>query len=105
MTNWRASIGESFHAVSDGALTLRGYAESMSRWFGHEPKLSFVPFDKWAETQVPEEATATWEHIARSPNCSIEKGRRLLGYAPRYTSLQAVEEAVTWLIADGQVKR
>ncbi len=103
IANWSVSIGESFHAVSGGAVTLRGYAESMSRWFGHEPKLTFVPFDKWAETQVPEEAKATWEHIARSPNCSIEKGRRLLGYASRYTSLQAVEEAVTWLIADGQV--
>ena len=31
------------------------------------------------------------------PSCpchSIDKGRRLIGYAPRYTSLQAVQEAV-----------
>jgi nucleoside-diphosphate-sugar epimerase len=104
LANWSASIGESFHAVSGGALTLRGYAESMSRWFGHEPNLSFLPFDQWATTHTTEDANATWEHIARSPNCSIEKARRLLGYTPRYTSLQAVEEAVTWLIADGRVK-
>jgi nucleoside-diphosphate-sugar epimerase len=103
IANWSASVGESFHAVSSGALTLRGYAESMSRWFGHEPDLKFLPFDKWAETQTAEDANATWEHIARSPNCSIDKARRLLGYTPRYTSLQAVEEAVSWLIADGQV--
>ncbi len=76
----------------------------MSRWFGHEPNLSFLPFDQWAAKQTTVDANATWEHIARSPNCSIEKARRLLGHAPRYTSLQAVEEAVTWLIADGQVK-
>jgi len=25
---------------------------------------------------------ATWEHIAHSPNCSIAKARRLLGYQP-----------------------
>ncbi len=101
--NRSAAIGESFHAVSASAVTLRGYAEAMYRWFGHEPKLSFVGFEDWAKSQDADEAKATWEHIFRSPNCSIEKGRRLLGYAPRYTSLEAVQEAVTWLIGDGQV--
>ncbi|HTJ93318.1 MAG TPA: NAD-dependent epimerase/dehydratase family protein, partial [Pararobbsia sp.] len=105
IANWRASVGEAFHSVSAGAVTLRGYAESMSRWFGHEPKLEFLAFDKWAEKQDPKDAEATWEHIARSPNCSIDKARRLIGYSPRYTSLQAVEEAVTWLMANGQVTR
>lgn len=99
-----AALGESFHAVSGAAVTLRGYAEAMYRWFGHEPRLSFAGFDEWAKSQDADEAKATWEHIARSPHCSIDKGRRLLGYAPRYTSLEAVQEAVTWLIADGQVQ-
>lgn len=103
--NRSAALGESFHAVSAAALTLRGYAEAMYRWFGHEPRLSFAGFEEWAKSQDADEATATWEHIFRSPNCSIEKGRRLLGYAPRYTSLEAVQEAVTWLIGDGLVER
>jgi nucleoside-diphosphate-sugar epimerase len=103
IASWNTSVGESFHAVSDRALTLRGYAEAMSRWFGREPNLSFLPYEKWAETQKPEDAKATWEHIARSPNCYIEKARRLLGFAPRYTSLAAVEEAVTWLVANGRL--
>lgn len=103
IANWRASTGESFHAVSSGALTLRGYAEAMSRWFGREPNLTFLAYEKWAEGQTPEEAKATWEHIARSPNCSIAKAEKLLGYAPRYTSLQAVQESVEWLVANGQV--
>ena len=104
MNNHGAGIGESFHAVSPGALTLRGYAEAMYRWFGHEPRLSYAPFEDWAAGQDRQEAEATREHISRSPNCSIDKARRLLGYAPRYTSLEAVEESVTWLIADGQVQ-
>jgi nucleoside-diphosphate-sugar epimerase len=29
-----AALGESFHAVSPAALTLRDYAEAMARWFG-----------------------------------------------------------------------
>jgi nucleoside-diphosphate-sugar epimerase len=103
IANWSVSVGESFHAVSSGALSLRGYAEAMSRWFGHEPNLEFLGFEAWAERQQPEDAKATWEHIARSPNCSIAKAQRLLGYAPRYTSLQAVQEAVTWLVANGKV--
>lgn len=105
IANWSASVGEAFHSVSAGAVTLRGYAESMSRWFGHEPKLEFLAFDEWAKSQDPKDAEATWEHIARSPNCSIDKARRQIGYSPRYTSLQAVEEAVTWLMKDGQVTR
>ena len=104
IANWSASVGESFHAVSSGALTLRFYAEHMFRWFGHEPKLSFQGYETWAATQDADEAKATWEHIARSPNCSIAKAQRLLSYVPRYTSLEAVEEAVSWLIADGQVE-
>jgi nucleoside-diphosphate-sugar epimerase len=105
ITNWSASVGESFHAVSDKALTLRGYAEAMSAWFGKEPKLEFLPCERWAESQTPEDAQATWEHIARSPNCSMEKARRLLDFQPRHSSLQAVQEAVEWLIANGRVER
>ena len=49
------------------------------------------------------DAQATWEHVARSPNCSIAKAERLLGYRPRYTSLQAVQEAVAWLMEKGRL--
>ena len=90
--------------MSEKALTLRGYAEAMAAWFAREPKLQFLPYDRWAETQAPDEARTTWEHIARSPNCSMEKAKRLLGFTPRYTSLQAVQEAVEWLIANGRIK-
>ncbi|GLQ57787.1 NAD-dependent epimerase/dehydratase family protein [Devosia nitrariae] len=103
ISNWAASIGEAFHAVSPAAMTLRGYAEAMAAWFGQKPDLVFEPFEEWAKRQDPDEARATWDHIARSPNCSIDKARTRIGYQPRYTSLEAVEEAVTWLISDGQV--
>ncbi len=98
-----AAIGEAFHAVSEKAVTLRGYAEAMAAWFGQEAKLEFLPYETWAKQQNAEEARATWEHIARSPNCSMEKARRLLGFTPRHSSLQAVQEAVRWLIENGRV--
>jgi nucleoside-diphosphate-sugar epimerase len=97
------AVGEAFNAVSPAALNLRGYAEAMYRWFGHEPRIRYLPFDEWKATQTESDARATWEHIARSPAHSIEKARRLIGYDPKWSSLEAVKQSVTWLIENGRV--
>ena len=47
------------------------------------------------------EAAQTYDHIAHSPNCSIAKAERMLGYRPRYRSIEAVCESVSWLIEKG----
>lgn len=104
IANRSTTVGESFHVVSPAALTLRGYAESMAAWFGEPARLEFLPWNQWRETLTPEEAAATWDHISRSPNCSIAKARRLLDYCPRYSSLQAVQESVNWLVEHGMIK-
>jgi nucleoside-diphosphate-sugar epimerase len=101
MINRSASIGESFHVVSGAALTLRGYAEEVAGWFGRKALLRFLPWEEWKQTTSEENAGATWDHIAHSPNCSIAKGRRLLEYHPRYTSLEAVKESVDCLMKKG----
>lgn len=98
------AVGEAFNAVSPQAVNLRGYAEAIYRWFGHEPKLSYLPYDEWKRDVDTKDAEATWEHIVRSPSHSMAKAKRLLGFAPRYGSLEAVQEAVRWLIADGRVE-
>ncbi|MDZ4763349.1 MAG: NAD-dependent epimerase/dehydratase family protein [Chloroflexota bacterium] len=98
LQGWSASVGEAFHVVSPAALTLRGYAESVAGWFGKPANLRYLGWDAFCE-QVPErDWAATWDHIAHSPNASIAKAQRLLGYQPRYSSLQAVYEAVQWMI-------
>jgi nucleoside-diphosphate-sugar epimerase len=99
MNHWSAAVGESFHAVSPAALTLRGFARAVAGWFGREPKLRFLPWEEWRCLADEKDAEETFDHIAHSPNCSIEKARRLIEYNPRYTSLQAVKESVSWLIA------
>jgi nucleoside-diphosphate-sugar epimerase len=104
LANRSVAIGESFHVVAPTALTLRGYAESVARWFGKEALLEYLPWDQWRLNVSKDEAAATWDHIAHSPNCSIAKAKRLLGYQPRYTSLEAVEESVRWLIQTGRLK-
>jgi nucleoside-diphosphate-sugar epimerase len=98
-----AAVGESFHVVSPAAVTLRGYAERMAAWFGREPFLRFLPWEQWRAWSSEKDARTTWDHIARSPNCSIEKARRLLAYEPLYGSLEAVEESVAWLVRNGDI--
>lgn len=88
------ALGESFHVVSPAALTLRGYAERMANWFGSSINLRFLPWEEWQASVSEKDARATLDHITHSPNCSIRKAQRLLGYAPRYSSLQAVQESV-----------
>lgn len=104
IANRSSAVGESFHMVSPAALTLRGYAEAMAAWFGEPARLQFLPWDDWCKTVTKDEAQATWDHIAHSPNCSIAKARRLLDYRPRYSSLQAVQESVAWLVEKGGLK-
>jgi nucleoside-diphosphate-sugar epimerase len=101
LANRGSAIGESFHVVSPAALTLRGYAEEISAHFGQEAHLTFQPWEKWKELVSLEEASATWDHIAHSPNCSIAKAQRFLDYRPRYSSLEAVAEAIAGWDLDG----
>src|SRR6516165_2853562 len=98
-----ASIGEVFNTVSPRALTLRGYAEAMYHWFEREPRLAFAPFDQWKLGLEKSDAQTSWGHIMRSSCVSIEKSRQRLGYAPRFSSLQAIQQSVTALIASGRI--
>jgi nucleoside-diphosphate-sugar epimerase len=50
----------------------------------------------------PEHAETTRQHTFRSITASIERARQTLGYAPRFSSLDALHEALTWLVANGQ---
>jgi nucleoside-diphosphate-sugar epimerase len=104
MANWSSASGESFHVVSPAAVSLAGYAESVARWFGREARIRFLPWEEWRATVPEKDAKITWDHIARSPNCSIRKAQRLLDYQPRYTSLEAVRESLLWLCNHGMIQ-
>ena len=47
-------------------------------------------------------ALATREHTMRSISASIDRAREVLGYAPRYSTLDALHEALAWLVANEQ---
>lgn len=104
MANWSSACGESFHVVSPAAVSLAGYAESVAGWFGREARIRYLPWEEWRSSVSEKDAKVTWDHIARSPNCSIRKAQRLLDYQPRYRSLEAVRESLTFLLANGVIQ-
>ncbi len=97
-----AAIGASFHVAAGQAMTLRGLAAGVARWFGREPVLDFVDWAQFEARVAPEHAAATREHTLRSITASTGRASQVLGYVPRYSSLDALHEALRWLVASGQ---
>jgi nucleoside-diphosphate-sugar epimerase len=97
-----AAAGRSFHVTAEQAMTQRGLAAGVARWFGREPALEFVGWDEFARLTGPENAEVTREHTTRSITASIARAREVLGYEPRYSALGALHEALSWLAANGQ---
>jgi nucleoside-diphosphate-sugar epimerase len=100
----RAVIGASFHVVAEQAMTCRGLAASVAAWFGREALLDFVEWDEFERRVGPEHAAATLDHIDRSITADIERSRSILGYAPRYSSIEALHESLRWLVEHGQAE-
>jgi nucleoside-diphosphate-sugar epimerase len=97
------AAGNAYNVVSERAMTLRGIAIAVAGWFGHEAELRYMPFEQFRSVTGEELADASWAHIVRSHSMSIEKARHQLGYAPRYTTLQAIAGGLKWLAEHGQV--
>lgn len=95
------AAGNAYNVVSERAMTLRGIATAVARWFGREPELRFMPYEQFRAGTSAELADVSREHIVRSHSMSIDKARRELGYAPRYTSLQAIADGLAWLNEHG----
>ena len=96
------AIGASFHVVAEQAMTQRGLAAGVAQWFGREAVLDFVDWAEFIRRAGPEHAEVTREHTFRSITASIDRAREVLQYAPRYSSLEALHEALAWLVANGQ---
>jgi nucleoside-diphosphate-sugar epimerase len=97
-----AAIGASFHVVAEQAMTCRGLAEGVAAWFGREAVLELVEWDEFEQLVGPAHASTARDHIDRSIAASIERARSVLGYAPRYSSLDALRESLRWLVEHGQ---
>jgi len=96
LTNKKNAVGESFHLLSEKALTWRGYAEAIAEWYSQKPNLRFVTWEEFRQPLSEEDALCSWDHLMHSSSGSIEKARQLLKYKPRYSSLQAIQESLSW---------
>lgn len=96
------SIGQAFHATSPNAMTLYGLAEGLSEAFGHTlPEPRFLPWDAFAAEVGERNAACTLEHISKCPSASMEKAKRLLGFTPRYSSMETMLDSVGSLLEAG----
>nr|MBQ4318290.1 NAD(P)-dependent oxidoreductase [Clostridia bacterium] len=98
------SNGEVFHSVTPKAVTLRGFAEQLYAHYGHEPKLSFMRWEQFKNVVSARDADCTWDHIRRSPSCSMEKAKQILGFVPKYTTMETIYDALDWQIENGLIK-
>ena len=88
------AIGESFHVASREPVTMLSYAESVASWSGRMANVAFLPWDEWKATVSERDAALTRDHMLHSPCASIEKARRVLGFEPRCTAVEAVRDAL-----------
>jgi nucleoside-diphosphate-sugar epimerase len=89
--------------VAEQAMTLRGLAAGVAGWFGREPVFDFVDWAEFERRVGADHAEATREHVSRSIAASIDRAREVLGYRPRFTSLDALHESLRRLVRDGAV--
>jgi nucleoside-diphosphate-sugar epimerase len=101
LENPDVATGEAFNSVCTQALTLRGYANLVAQHFGHEPNITYLPWEEWAAQTDPVEADKTIEHIGRAPLFSMAKAKRLLGFEPKHTVQDTVLQAIdAWVAAN-----
>ncbi|OJF94652.1 NAD(P)-dependent oxidoreductase [Alkalibacterium sp. 20] len=104
MNHRTQALGENFHAVSEDSLTLYGYAMAMYRFFNQEPKIEFLPWDKWCDyVQSERQTSISNHHLARSGHYSIENAKKLIEYKPRYSATQVVEASIQSYIDRGVI--
>ena len=96
LTNRKQAIGESFHILSEKAMTWRGYAEAVAEWYGQKANLRFVSWEEFRHSVSEKDASVSWDHLVHSSSGSIEKARRLLNYHPQYSSLEAIQQSLSW---------
>ena len=84
------AVSQAFISTSERAVTARGFAEETYKHYGHEPNIDYVLYEKFLDALAPHGASQSDEHLSRCPCASMDKARELLGYRPKYSSLEAV---------------
>ena len=90
-----SSIGEAFHVAAAEPVALVDYARAVAGWAEREAKIELLPWEDWRKTVSQRDAELTRDHLLHSPHASIAKAKRVLGFQPRFTAVEAVHEALS----------
>jgi nucleoside-diphosphate-sugar epimerase len=97
LINKEKAVGENFHILSEKAMTWRGYAEAIAELSGQKANLRFVTWEEFRSTLSEKDANCSWNHLVHNSSGSIEKARRLINYQPQFSSMEAIQESLSWL--------
>jgi nucleoside-diphosphate-sugar epimerase len=98
------AAGEAFNVTAASAITVRGLADAGAGWFGQEARLRTVTWGEFREATSESDADASWQHLWRNHCVSIDKARKVLGYAPAYEPDEAVLDGVRRLIENDRLR-
>lgn len=84
--------GEAFIVTAEKAMTLRALCEGVAAYYGKEPNLKYVEWAEFEKAIGADNARISEEHITRSPCCTVEKIRRVLGVEMKYTIMDIFKE-------------
>lgn len=104
LKNPQESAGQTFHATTVRAVTLTGFAELLYRRFGHTPQIRYCPWEMLKDQLSKSDADITENHMQHSPACSMEKAEKMLGFIPRYTTIETVMDSLSWQIENGVLR-
>lgn len=105
LKNPEKSNGETFHATTEKAVTMAGFAEALYRHYGHEPKIEYKRLEELEKLLGANDYLNTTRHMMFSSHCSMEKAKKVLGFVPEYTTLSTVLDALDWLEKEGDLKQ
>lgn len=96
-----------YNISSPYAITHNYYAELLADALGVEPKVEHVPVDDLiAEYGNYDRFSVRGIRFFAEHMCfTIEKARRELGYDPKYTAEDSVEQTVRWMLDNGVISR
>lgn len=93
--------GETFHATTEAAITMAGFAEALYMHYGHTPKIKYMRLEKLEKIFLPNDYLNTTRHMMFASHCSMEKAKRVLGFVPKYSTMETILDALSWQEKEG----
>jgi nucleoside-diphosphate-sugar epimerase len=84
--------GEAFIVTAEKAVTLRTLCKIVAGYYGKEPNLKYVSWEEFAKEVDERNAFLSEDHMSKSPCCSVDKIKRVLGVEFKYSIADIFKE-------------